>query len=1040
MAVSHDAFISYSHRADSRLAPAIESGLEKLAKPILRLRALEVFRDETSLAANPELWGGIVSHLAGSKWFLLMASPESAASHWCNKEILWWLENRGLDRMLILLTGGEIVWDGSAGDFDWSTTTALSRALSGKLKDEPLYVDLRWARGQEKLTLADSKFRGVMLDLAAPIRGVPKDQLDGDDVRQLKKNKWLVHGLQGGVGIAAVVAVGFAVVAWLQRDEALRQRDMAEQAAMRAEVQRAEAVFAGAEAENQAAIAQAEQAEAERQRDEADRQRKLAEERERIAQSRRFAAESTMEFGNRVDRSLVLAALAFRAGPSYEATDRLLRANQAISENAVRFLQGHNATIRDIAFSEDGKHLVSTDVDGEVLLFDYRSGRTWRVPRGKERMYWPAFSPRGDRLALVSSSKIHVFDVVSRRLVAESPFLDSGIGPATWSRDGQLIVSASSQTIFRWQPGAPGSFERYFHSDYMQARAAAFDAAGQRILVASTNDVRGLTIWDAITKETLAVNPKHLQHGIFRARFSHDRSRLALQSRELTALLDTRTGKEIGKKEPGCMDFSPDGRFFFGFKEPYLAVYAAETGAHVGFSNLAGAGGRTQFACAMSQDNRHIAIGGEAGLLAIWELSRLTEIRADDLLGGLPPIGDPLRRPLAELGRESSRTGCAGDDFHMASAGRLVASVAAKQLSFCDNENGRSLGATPEHERVWTSAAVSPFGSYVAGIDYYGEVRLWKYGLHESQGERMASREERGLALAFSSDERRFAVGDGHGTVRVWNLGSRNPVKSWTPDADGIVLALAFSPRAERLAAVGRNQRVWIASLADSTAGELPLKALPEEVSEPGPVLKPKVAFTPDGEHLIAGGRGGLFAWRLRGTGADRSLFALNEPVRDFALARNGTHVAIAFKDGTVGVWPLKAGAVAERRFAAHPRMVNVVRFAMDDTVLISADENGEVLFWEWNSGRRVGSPIITGKRFIDAVEVTGDGKRLVTPGGIAGIRVWDLRPDAWVARACKLTQPGLSPAEWRAMFGATSPYPPSCRSTTPAQQGPSPS
>src|SRR4029434_7471922 len=118
MALTHDAFISYSHKADGRLAPAIEAGLEKVAKPILRLRALEVFRDETSLAANPELWGGIVNHLTASKWFLLMASPESAASHWCNKEVLWWLENRRLDRMLILLTGGEILWDGASNDFN----------------------------------------------------------------------------------------------------------------------------------------------------------------------------------------------------------------------------------------------------------------------------------------------------------------------------------------------------------------------------------------------------------------------------------------------------------------------------------------------------------------------------------------------------------------------------------------------------------------------------------------------------------------------------------------------------------------------------------------------------------------------------------------------------------------------------------------------------------------------------------------------------------------------------------------------------------
>src|SRR5688500_17380297 len=103
MAHAHDAFISYSHAADGRLAPAFQQSLEKLAKPLLRLRALNVFRDQTSLTASPALWPGIVAHLAVSQWFLLLASPASAASHWCNKEVRWWLDNRSPEKMLVLL-------------------------------------------------------------------------------------------------------------------------------------------------------------------------------------------------------------------------------------------------------------------------------------------------------------------------------------------------------------------------------------------------------------------------------------------------------------------------------------------------------------------------------------------------------------------------------------------------------------------------------------------------------------------------------------------------------------------------------------------------------------------------------------------------------------------------------------------------------------------------------------------------------------------------------------------------------------------------
>jgi hypothetical protein len=52
-AMKYDAFISYSHAADGALAPALQRGLHRLAKPWYALR---VYRDETNLAADPGMW------------------------------------------------------------------------------------------------------------------------------------------------------------------------------------------------------------------------------------------------------------------------------------------------------------------------------------------------------------------------------------------------------------------------------------------------------------------------------------------------------------------------------------------------------------------------------------------------------------------------------------------------------------------------------------------------------------------------------------------------------------------------------------------------------------------------------------------------------------------------------------------------------------------------------------------------------------------------------------------------------------------------
>ena len=83
------AFLSYSHAADGKVAPAVQAALHRLAKPWHRLRAIRVFRDKTSLSASHALWPSIEKALRDSEWPLLMASPEAAASLWVQWEVDW---------------------------------------------------------------------------------------------------------------------------------------------------------------------------------------------------------------------------------------------------------------------------------------------------------------------------------------------------------------------------------------------------------------------------------------------------------------------------------------------------------------------------------------------------------------------------------------------------------------------------------------------------------------------------------------------------------------------------------------------------------------------------------------------------------------------------------------------------------------------------------------------------------------------------------------------------------------------------------------
>ena len=215
----YDAFISYSHAADAELAPALERGLQRLARPWNRRRALSVFRDQSDLAVNPHLWGTIAAALDQTGWFVLLASPGSAGSVGVGKEIEHWLERPdATDRILLVVTEGVCAWS-EAGGFT-PETNAVHPALRDAFAEEPLFLDLTWARESERLDLADPRFRDTVASLAAPIHGIPKDDLVGEDIRQFKLSRRLRRAAIAGLTVLTIAAVIASIVAVTQQHRA----------------------------------------------------------------------------------------------------------------------------------------------------------------------------------------------------------------------------------------------------------------------------------------------------------------------------------------------------------------------------------------------------------------------------------------------------------------------------------------------------------------------------------------------------------------------------------------------------------------------------------------------------------------------------------------------------------------------------------------------------------------------------------------------------------------------------------------------------
>lgn len=389
----YDGFISYSHAADGRLAPALQKALQKLAKPWFRRRSLEIFRDETGLSVDPHLWGAIVRALDDSEWFLLLVSPQAAQSEWVGREIEHWKTNRPVDQILPVLTDGHWEWDEAAGDFT-PDSDAVPPALHGVFTAEPRHLDLRWARDEKQLDLNNSRFRNAVAEIAAPLHGISKDEIEGEDVRQHRRTvriAWSAAATLAVLTVAAVVAGGIAVVN-----------------ANRAEQRRVQ------------------------------------------AESQRLAAQSQTEL-ERPDLAFLLAAQGYRLDQNTGTTSALLTAVANRAEVKERIPTGGPVTA--VAISDAADRIWNSNADGVVTAHRFSDGeQVARAERLFKREIIAMARFGEDAVVATDGVQITTLDGLLRPTVVRgSPraVLSLAVEPTT----GRIAAGTVDGTVLIWGPG-----------------------------------------------------------------------------------------------------------------------------------------------------------------------------------------------------------------------------------------------------------------------------------------------------------------------------------------------------------------------------------------------------------------------------------------------------------------------------------------------------------------------------------------------------------------------------------------------------------
>lgn len=886
MQYKYNAFISYSHAADGKLVPALQSALHRFARPWYRMRALRIFRDETNLSISPALWPTIEQALEQSEFFILLASPRAASSKWVTKEVAYWLQRRSADTLLLVITDGDLTWDEARQDFHWQMTNCLPQRLAGAFKQVPHYLDFRWAKTATQLSLKYPEFLKQIADLASTLHRRSKDEMIGEDVRQHRRTKQISF-------MAIVSLLSLTALSLYQRSQAVAQRT--------------------------------------------------------IAVGRQLAAQSELlrtQHGRLIEQSALLAIEAMRRVPSVEANQALRAALSLLPASSVAFR--HPDKVLAVALTADGKRIVTGDYGGTLRAWEVKGRRElWTVPSISTVLSLAASSEGGVIAAGFHDRSARLFESGTGQELARLDH-EGQVNLVVFSPDGKYLLTSSTDAIARlWSVATGRLVARLSHEGKVLALRFADDSSlvvtgsldgtariwtvpegrelhhfnvgspvvnvamtpdGRRLVTAGRESV--LTVWEVAGEQEVTRLPMHAPAELLRVspngsvlaagggrliqlwetmgwqqtdRLTHEDEVTALQfdpmgralasaSLDRTARLwDPATGYELMRvaHDEAVQDiaYTSDGRL--------LATASLDGIARIVESNIDVPGFRSidtvsPSRLAISRDGSALAIGRDDGTLMLWDVGehrqrweiKLTDVILDlafsphdDYLTAIQR-GGPVRivqvrdgKQVATIGQELPRAASFSPNGRYLALGGEDHTTRLYQVDAW-NETHRF-----EHRDAVQTIAFSPDGRFLStgtgsfSANPANEAIIWGSETNEQVG--MVSHVSPVQAVTFSSDGRLFATASQDFTAVIWKMNSLRAVGRVRHELP--VWAVQFSADNRHLltGSEDRSVRVWDVETAEELS----------RVMHQGPVKD--VVLSPDGKTAIIASADGKVQFAL---------------------------------------------------------------------------------------------------------------------------------------------------------------------------------